>query len=72
MLEGRCVGNTLGLALFLREGMAAWAEAWDRCVEPPRSRRDPSALSERAVADGILAEVVHVLAGMALAAAVRG
>ncbi|MBI2238732.1 MAG: hypothetical protein HYU54_09445 [Actinobacteria bacterium] len=72
MLEGRCAASTLGLALFLREGMAAWAEAWSRCVEPPGSRREPSTRSERPVVDGIVAEVVHVLAAMALAAAVRG
>jgi len=65
-------GSTLGLALFLREGMAAWAEAWSRCVEPPGSRRRPPARPERAVADGTVAEVVHVLAAMALAAVVRG
>ena len=65
-------GSTLGLALFLREGMAAWPEAWSRCVEPPGSRRRPPARPERAVADGTVAEVVHVLAAMALAAVVRG
>ena len=52
--------------------MAAWAEAWSRCVEPPGSRRRPPARPERAVADGTVAEVVHVLAAMALAAVVRG
>jgi hypothetical protein len=66
VLEGRFDGGRLGLSLFLREGMAAWAEAWDRCVEVPGQRAGPRA--DRSIADAVVAEVVHVLAGMAMAA----
>jgi len=61
-LEGRAGG--LGLALLLREGMAAWIHAGERAIPapvPPRpARPDPG------LPDGVHGEIVTVLAGMAL------
>lgn len=61
----------LGLALFLRRGMAAWMEAWTRCQPSPGSdaRPKPKAVpaeSATVMAPGLHAEVALVLAGMAL------
>ncbi len=65
VLARRPAGKGLGLTLFVREGMAAWAHAWDRIAEPAsRPQRTEGAglgVSPRA---GI--ELVHMLAGMAL------
>jgi hypothetical protein len=63
VLAGRAGG--LGLALFLREGMAAWMRAWDgprpgaRVAAPPRRGSD-------APAGGAHGAIVSVLAEMAL------
>jgi hypothetical protein len=54
----------LGLALFLNQGMAAWAEAWSQCTDARSA--EPGRLPERGVPTAAVAELVHVLAGMAL------
>lgn len=61
-LEGRARG--LGLALFLREGMAAWIHAGARAIPAPVPSRPPR--SESGLPDGVHGDVVTVLAGMAL------
>ena len=62
VLEGRARG--LGLALLLREGMAAWIHAGERAIPAPVPSR-PSH-SEPGLPDGVHGEVVSVLAEMAL------
>ncbi len=53
----------LGAALLVAQGMAAWVRGWQACV-PPAAR--PAAAAARPAAP---AEVVGVLAAMALACA---
>ena len=61
----RPAGRGLGLALFVREGMAAWVHAWERVAEPaPRPERTEDV--GLGVSAGAGTELVHVLAGMAL------
>jgi diketogulonate reductase-like aldo/keto reductase len=62
VLEGRARG--IGLALFLREGMAAWIRAGERAI-PAAAQSRPSR-PQRDLLEGIHGEVVTVLAGMAL------
>jgi len=55
-----------GLAVLLRQGMAAWMDAWSKVpTPPPRSAKDNRS-KPCPVPDGSGAEVVHVLAAMAL------
>ena len=55
-----------GLAVLLRHGMAAWLDAWSKVpTPPPRSGKDHRSKPCR-VPDGSGAEVVRVLAAMAL------
>jgi len=59
-------GGRLGLALLLREGVAAWMEAWRLCpdrVAPPPS---PAGRDGELWSDPRSADVVRVLANMAL------
>lgn len=59
-------GAGLGLALFLREGMAAWARAWERVPEQA-AHADHERGGQPAPA-GLAGDLVHLLAGMALRA----
>lgn len=61
-LQGRARG--LGLALLLREGMAAWIRAGERAIPAPVPSRP--ARPEPGLPDGVHGGVVTVLAGMAL------
>ena len=54
-----------GLAVLLHEGAAAWIEAWGRCVAPSVSLPSPPR-AERALSNDQHAEVVQLLANMAL------
>ncbi len=59
-------GGRLGLALLLREGVVAWMEAWRLCpdvVVPPSS---PAGRDEELWSEPSSADVVRVLANMAL------
>jgi hypothetical protein len=56
----------LGAALLIAQGMAAWIRSWRACTPPPPPARPGSA------APGPPAEVVGVLAAMALAGAPGG
>jgi hypothetical protein len=60
-------GGTQGLALFLRQGMKGWMDAWSRChiVEPAKALID-SRSAEEVVPRNLHAEVVTILAAMAL------
>jgi len=54
-----------GLAVLLRQGVAAWMEAWSTL--PPSVTRVAQDERERPpLPDGASAEVIHVLAAMAL------
>jgi hypothetical protein len=57
--------NARGMALFMRDGMSAWMQAWRSCAVAPRER----GCDARAARSAMPAEMVAVLAQMALAAA---
>jgi hypothetical protein len=65
-------GHQLGLALFHREGMKAWLDAWSTCMtRDAGSRRDVSDDPDRVrplTLTGDVAAVVRLVAGMAMAA----
>ena len=61
-LKGRAHG--LGLALLLREGMAAWIRAGERAIPEPVPCR--SSRAGPGLPDGVHGEVATVLAEMAL------
>ena len=66
VLAGGALGCRLGLALLLREGMAAWLERGSLCpggVPPAGPERR---LPEKVVPDGNCADVVRLLAHMVL------
>ena len=60
-----------GLAVLLRKGVAAWLQAWSRVPAPtvPTVPTVPAAPADRhrpILPDGVSAELIRVLAGMAL------
>ncbi len=59
--------GALGLALFTRQGMKGWMEAWSHCLPGgiPMKPQNPSGPEERVPLD-LHAEVVTILASMAL------
>lgn len=65
VLACRPAGRGLGLALFIREGMVAWANAWDGVAEPPQPERTTDGVGV-GVSAGTGIELVNMLAGMAL------
>jgi len=65
MLE-RDTSTRHGLAVLLRQGVAAWMEAWSKLpAAPPGSAKDESP-RPCPLPDGASTEVVHVLAAMTL------
>jgi len=72
-LRGHALGERgcegLGLVLFMRRGMTAWARAWMECApgcgQAPRGDRAAAA----AIPALVRSEAVTILAGMALGAA---
>ena len=54
-----------GLAVLLRQGVAAWIEAWSR-LPAPGLRATQDEREKPPLPDGASAEVVRVLAAMAL------
>ncbi len=65
MMEQQTFGCRLGLAVLLHSGVAAWLDAWRSCTTPSTSSpQSPQAESEHS--NEVDAEVVHVLANMAL------
>ena len=63
VVERQILAGRLGLAVLLRQGLAAWVEQWSQVSTPTPSteRSRPSPLS-----DDTSADVIHVLAAMAL------
>jgi len=66
VVDRRALASHDGLVVLLRQGLAAWMEAWSRLPAPPASpvqteRQRPSRLP-----DDASAEVVRVLAAMTL------
>jgi len=61
-------GHRLGRALFRREGMKAWLDAWSDCAmreaRPQHDRCDASDLANPL--NGDFGELVRLLAGMAM------
>ena len=63
--ERQILAGRFGLAVLLRQGLAAWVEQWSKMPAP---RPAPSAEKARPspLPDDTSAEVIHVLAAMAL------
>ena len=68
---GHAGGHRLGLALFQREGMKAWLDAWSTCTtRDAHSRRDVSDDPDRVGALTLtddLGAIVRLVASMAMA-----
>ncbi len=66
-IQRHTLASREGLVVLLRQGVAAWVDAWSRLPAPPAP---PSVLSEdqrsSLLADDVGAEVVRILAAMAL------
>jgi hypothetical protein len=62
-LAGRADGPRLGLALLLRQGVCAWAAAWDALA----NNNPPASPVPQALAVPVPQSVVSLLASMALA-----
>jgi hypothetical protein len=64
-------GHRLGLALFHREGMKAWLDAWSTCMtrdlRPLRDASDDPAWVRPVTLTGDVGAVVHLVATMAMA-----
>jgi hypothetical protein len=66
-LEGHAAQVRRGLALLMREGLAAWMEAWCGCIAPtPPSPHEPREAERGPEFCESGAELVQVLASMAL------
>lgn len=63
-------GHRLGLALFQREGMKAWLDAWSTCATPAARPHwdtgDAADHSRDLHLNGDVGEIVRLLAGMAM------
>ena len=68
VLEERFSGDRHGLALFVREGMAAWVEAWSLCLIPATPTPSVASPSQEVplLPQGLHREMVHVLANITL------
>ena len=64
-------GHRLGLALFHREGMKAWLDAWSTCTSPRRSThcvtQDDANRVRPVTLTGDVGAVVRLVASMAMA-----
>ena len=64
-------GHRLGLALFHREGMKAWLDAWSsyttRDARPPRNACDDAERVRPLTLTGDVGSVVRLVASMAMA-----
>jgi len=61
-VERQILSGRLGLAILLRQGLAAWVEQWSKVPAPaPTERSSPSPLP-----DSTSTDVINVLAAMAL------
>lgn len=55
-----------GLVVLLRQGVAAWMDAWSRLPAPPPRPAHAERQRASSLPDGASAEVVRILAAMAL------
>lgn len=56
----------LGLALLMRQGMAAWIRAWSVCTGPPAPASPTAGDHTVVLPDGVRGEVTRLLVTMAL------
>jgi hypothetical protein len=66
VLGTRPAASRLGLALVLREGLAAWMAAWATCPAPVAPHGAEQSTSQDRIPNALCADVVHVLTSMAL------
>ena len=69
VLDPLCTGMVTlqGLALFLRQGMAAWMGAWSNCMSEPAHAPDRAATpTPPLLPQSIQAQLAMILAGMIL------
>ena len=64
-VERQILGSRFGLAVLLRQGLAAWVEKWSK-VPAPEPLPSTEILRPSPLPDETSAEVIHVLAAMAL------
>jgi len=62
------LGNNegLGLALFLRRGMAAWIEAWSQCAGAIEKDARPQAAPDETLPRDVRSQIATLLADMIL------
>lgn len=66
-IDGQTPVARQGMAVLLRQGMAAWIDAWSRVPEPPSPRSARGASPRpRPWPEESSAALIHVLAAMAL------
>ena len=61
-LAGEPEGSRLGLAVFMRQGMASWMRAWRELPTPPRTPEPPRERGDDAIV-AALAQMALSLAG---------
>jgi hypothetical protein len=66
VIAGGGSGSRLGLALLLREGIAAWIAGWSRCPGIVPSVEAERGSPEEVLPDESCADVVRLLAHMVL------
>jgi hypothetical protein len=71
-LRGQALGQSvgggpgLGLALFIRRGMAAWMGAWSNCTPQIDRRSAPDPPADRAFPMDVRSQVARVLVEMVM------
>ena len=66
VLEERFSDDRHGVALLVREGMAAWIEAWSLCLIPATPTVASPLQEAPLLPQGLHGEMVHVLANITL------
>jgi len=56
----------LGLALFVRRGMAAWMRAWSQCAPPTEPGSRAASGDDETVPADLRSQIATLLAGMIL------
>ncbi|MCP4002553.1 MAG: hypothetical protein GY725_00015 [bacterium] len=64
-VERQILTGRLGLAILLRQGLAAWVEQWSK-VPAPAPSTERSRRSRSPLADSTSTDLINVLAAMAL------
>ena len=59
-------GQGLGLALFLRSGMAAWMQAWSQCVSSVGANAQSQSATMTSAPIDVRAQIATLLAGIIL------